>query len=66
MTSAYCLKCKVNITVQLEPIQMKNFRPAGVGHCPHCGTKVYKIGWDEEALYTYEEAVSVLGEEYFY
>jgi hypothetical protein len=23
---------------------MKNGKPATVGTCPHCGTKIYKIG----------------------
>jgi len=27
-----------------QPITMKNGKPATVGTCPFCGTKIYKIG----------------------
>jgi hypothetical protein len=27
-----------------KPIPMKNGKPATVGICPNCGTKVFKIG----------------------
>src|SRR5438128_1631018 len=27
-----------------QPITMKNGKPATVGTCPYCGTKIYKIG----------------------
>jgi len=41
----YCMKCKKKVEVSNpQPITMKNGRPATVGTCPTCGTKVYRIG----------------------
>lgn len=42
---AYCVKCKTKREmVDAEPTKMKNGRPATVGKCSVCGTKLYKIG----------------------
>jgi hypothetical protein len=41
----YCLKDKRKVEMQdPRPITMKNGKPATVGTCPHCGTKIYRIG----------------------
>jgi NAD-dependent SIR2 family protein deacetylase len=42
---AYCVKCKAKREIQ-DAVQttMKNGRPAMVGKCPVCGTKLFKIG----------------------
>ena len=41
----YCLKDKKKVEMKdLVPITMKNGKPATVGTCPFCGTKIYKIG----------------------
>lgn len=41
----YCLKDKKKVEmVDPQPITMKNGKPATVGTCPICGTKIYKIG----------------------
>lgn len=41
---AYCMKCKVERTVQnAQTITTKNGRPAMQGVCPVCGTKMYKF-----------------------
>ena len=41
----YCLKDKRKVEmVNPTPITMKNGKPATVGTCPNCGTKIYKIG----------------------
>jgi hypothetical protein len=41
----YCLKDKKKVEmVDPQPITMKNGKPATVGTCPNCGTKIYKIG----------------------
>jgi hypothetical protein len=41
----YCLKDKKKVEMQdPKPITMKNGKPATVGTCPVCGTKIYKIG----------------------
>lgn len=46
MATGYCVKCKKkNVTMQNpKAITMKNKRKATTGHCPHCGTKMFKIG----------------------
>ncbi|MCL4459754.1 MAG: DUF5679 domain-containing protein [Chloroflexi bacterium] len=42
---AYCVKCRATKTIKdPKPITMKTGRPATVGTCPDCGTKVYRIG----------------------
>ena len=41
----YCLKDKRKVEmVDPHPITMKNGKPATVGTCPICGTKIYRIG----------------------
>lgn len=41
----YCLKDKQKVEMQNpQAITMKNGKPATVGTCPKCGTKIYKIG----------------------
>jgi RNase P subunit RPR2 len=42
---AYCVKCKTKREIQ-DAVQttMKNGRPATVGKCAVCGTKMFKIG----------------------
>jgi len=41
----YCLKDKRKVEMKdPQPITMKNGKPATVGTCPYCGTKIYKIG----------------------
>ena len=41
----YCLKDKKKVEMKdPQPITMKNGKPATVGTCPLCGTKIYRIG----------------------
>src|ERR1700681_2277453 len=41
----YCLKDKKKVEMKdPHPITMKNGKPATVGTCPICGTKIYRIG----------------------
>jgi hypothetical protein len=41
----YCLKDKRKVEMKdPHPITMKNGKPATVGTCPLCGTKIYRIG----------------------
>jgi hypothetical protein len=41
----YCLKDKRKVEMKdPQPITMKNGKPATVGTCPNCGTKIYRIG----------------------
>src|SRR5712692_8929957 len=41
----YCLKDKRKVEMKdPQAITMKNGKPATVGTCPNCGTKIYKIG----------------------
>jgi len=45
LLEGYCLKDKKKVEmVDPQPITMKNGKPATVGTCPNCGTKIYKIG----------------------
>ncbi len=45
MTQAYCVKCKKKVEMKDEKeVTMKNGRKAKKGVCPHCGTKVFRIG----------------------
>jgi len=45
MTEGYCLKDKKKVEMKdPQPITMKNGKPATVGTCPICGTKIYRIG----------------------
>jgi len=45
LMEGYCLKDKKKVEmVDPRPITMKNGKPATVGTCPICGTKIYRIG----------------------
>jgi uncharacterized protein DUF5679 len=45
LVEGYCLKDKRKVEMKdPQPITMKNGKPATVGTCPLCGTKIYKIG----------------------
>lgn len=45
LVEGYCLKDKRKVEMKdPQPITMKNGKPATVGTCPNCGTKIYKIG----------------------
>jgi hypothetical protein len=45
LVEGYCLKDKKKVEMKdPQPITMKNGKPATVGTCPFCGTKIYKIG----------------------
>jgi DNA topoisomerase-1 len=42
---AYCVKCKVKREMRdPTPVFMTNGRPATRGHCPECGTGLFRIG----------------------
>jgi NAD-dependent SIR2 family protein deacetylase len=42
---AYCLKCRTQREMSNpEDVTMKNGKPATMGKCPVCGTKMYRIG----------------------
>ena len=42
---AYCLKCRTKREMtDPQEVTMKNGKPATMGKCPTCGTKMYKIG----------------------
>jgi hypothetical protein len=42
---AYCLKCRTKRDMtDPQEVTMKNGKPATMGKCPVCGTKMYKIG----------------------
>jgi ssDNA-binding Zn-finger/Zn-ribbon topoisomerase 1 len=41
----YCLKDKRRVEIKdPQTITMKNGKPATIGTCPICGTKIYRIG----------------------
>jgi len=45
LATGYCVKCKASRDIKdAQQITMKNGKPATVGTCPKCGTKIYKIG----------------------
>jgi predicted RNA-binding Zn-ribbon protein involved in translation (DUF1610 family) len=45
LVEGYCLKDRKKVgMVNPRPLTMKNGTPATVGLCPHCGTKIYRIG----------------------
>jgi hypothetical protein len=45
LMEGYCLKDKRKVEMKdPQPITMKNGKPATVGTCPLCGTKIYRIG----------------------
>ena len=42
---AYCVKCKKSVEIKNpKNVVLKNKKPAIQGVCPHCGTKVFRIG----------------------
>src|SRR4029077_2400332 len=44
LVQGYCVKDRRMVEIiNPQPITMANGRPATVGVCPHCGTKIYKI-----------------------
>src|SRR5256886_10839238 len=50
LVEGYCLKDKRKVEMKdPQPITMKNGKPATVGTCPFCGTKIYKIGKDRKS-----------------
>ncbi len=45
MPQAYCVKCRKKVEIKNpKSITLKNGKPATSGVCPHCGTKVFRIG----------------------
>jgi Domain of unknown function (DUF5679) len=55
LVQGYCVKDRRMVEmINPHPITMANGRPATVGVCPHCGTKIYKIS----RLFGVVEAVS--------
>jgi DNA polymerase II large subunit len=45
MVQAYCVKDRKMVEMKnAKEITLKNGRPAMQGECPHCGTKVTRIG----------------------
>ncbi len=45
MVQAYCVKDRKMVEMKNpREITLKNGRPAMQGECPHCGTKVTRIG----------------------
>ena len=45
MVQAYCVKDRKMVDMKdAKEITLKNGRPATQGVCPHCGTKVTRIG----------------------
>ncbi|NHV97446.1 MAG: hypothetical protein HA494_06640 [Thaumarchaeota archaeon] len=45
MPQAYCVKCRKKVEIKdPKPTTLKNNKPAIVGVCPNCGTKVFRIG----------------------
>jgi hypothetical protein len=45
LVEGYCVKDRKRVEmVNPHPVTMVNGKPAIVGVCPHCGTKMYKIG----------------------
>jgi predicted RNA-binding Zn-ribbon protein involved in translation (DUF1610 family) len=45
LVDGYCMKDRKMVgMVNPQPITMKNGKPATVGLCPQCGTKIYRIG----------------------
>ena len=65
----YCLKDKKKVVMdRVTWVKMNNGSPAVTGNCPHCGTKIFKIGSVDWVEYHREEdalALKVLGEDYF-
>ena len=45
LVEGYCVKDRRRVEmVNPHPITMGNGKPATAGVCPHCGTKIFKIG----------------------
>jgi len=45
LVEAYCVKDRRRVEmVNPHPITLGNGKPATAGVCPHCGTKLFKIG----------------------
>jgi hypothetical protein len=45
LVEGYCVKDRRRVEmINPRPITMGNGRPATAGVCPHCGTRMYKIG----------------------
>jgi uncharacterized protein DUF5679 len=45
LVEGYCVKDRKRVEmIHPHPVTMANGRPAMAGVCPHCGTKIYKIG----------------------
>jgi DNA-directed RNA polymerase subunit RPC12/RpoP len=45
MAKGYCVRCKVAVDIRCpEQVRLKNGRDAVQGTCPHCGTKIFKMG----------------------
>jgi hypothetical protein len=45
MVQAYCVKDRKMVDIQgAQQVTLKNGRSATQGTCPHCGTKVTRIG----------------------
>lgn len=45
MAEAYCFKCRTKREISnATQVTLKNGRPATQGTCPHCGTKIFRIG----------------------
>ncbi|MDD5590423.1 MAG: DUF5679 domain-containing protein [Dehalococcoidales bacterium] len=42
---AYCLKCRTKVQAKNhQHVTLKNRKPAVMGVCPKCGTRVFRIG----------------------
>ncbi|MCL0042829.1 DUF5679 domain-containing protein [Dehalococcoidia bacterium] len=45
MSQAYCFKCRVKRDIlNAKEVTLKNGKTATTGTCPHCGTKLFRIG----------------------
>ncbi len=43
--TAYCMKCRKKVEIKIpKKSAMKNKKPAAMGLCGKCGTKVFGIG----------------------
>lgn len=42
---AYCMKCQAKREMKdAKPVTIKNGRPATLGVCPVCGSKMFRLG----------------------
>lgn len=48
--NGYCVRCHEEREIT-DPVQvtMRNGRPATDGHCPVCGTRIYRLGHESPA-----------------